>query len=265
MPYRKRGMVRRYRKRQATKPRRSKAIRRKRTFVKRVMNVVNRYADKKQTSAQTFINLAVGQFVATSATTFSDSGWSLQALTAPGTGTSDSTRTGNRIHLTGCQIRLQAYQQDPTVSLNKQRLRVIVFYAKGGIVPAGTILSDPSYFLKQDSMYGVTSVLSDRNSDYIKDFHVVCDKIYTMPQKQFASNVTPLDVKLNLRLNHDQNFYGTTSATIADHQMYMLLLTDAGNASIATSYTAGTPYFPIGVAKSGLVVVGQSIQYYTDV
>ena len=233
----------------------------KSSFTKRVMSVVNKNADKKQTPVQTFLNLNVGQFRAIGGASFVE-GYQFLPLTAPGAGTGDSARIGNKIHLTGAQIRAQFQQMDATNTLNGQKVRIIVFMYKG---PINTGIVDLSLLLNPDPMYTVTSFLSDRNADYFKDFKIICDKKYTMPQKQTASGVAVLDVKLNLKLNHDQHFNGTSTTSIADSQMIMAVLTDSGNSAGSISYIGTTPYFPQKLQNTGLVFNAQCIQYYTDV
>ena len=229
-------------------------------FAKKVMSVVNQRADKKESPLVSYVNQKVGQFFATSSTTFSD-GYHLTALNAPPGGTGDFARIANKIDLTGLQARFQFVQTDPTSNINAQCIR-IMFFMVNGPTP-GTL--DITQFLQIDPMYSTLSTLSDRNPDYYRDFKVLCDKTFEMPLKTTSSQLVVKDIKINLKLNHDQHFYGAGSTNYASNQMYMLILTDSGNTATAFNYLGTTPYFPIKTISSGLTWNGTTSQFYTDV
>lgn len=228
------------------------------TFSKKVMSVVNKYSDKKSIN-QTVGPGTIGQFQAVTATTFAD-GYSYIPLSLPSTGATDnSARIGNKIHMTGAQIRLQFWLQDNASLLSGQRIRIVVFRAKGNVLP-----STPDFYLKNDAVYQGIGYLSDRNSDYITNYVTVCNKYYKMPLRNISNQATTLDVKLNLKLNHDVHFNGSAATSIADSQLFMILMCDSGNIGGVT-YTNATPPFPVKTALTGLNYNASITQYYTDV
>lgn len=250
-------MPRKYSKKGASKKRRTYRPRKKVSFEKKVMNVVNKQADKKFVN-QNVVSQTVGQFQAITATTFAD-GYAFVPLILPSTGSNDSSRTGNKIHMTGAQLRLQFWLQDNASLLSGHRVRIIVFRAVGPVVP-----TTPDFYLKNDSVYQGIGYLSDRNTDYMTDYRTVCDKCYKMPLRNISNQATTLDVKINLRLNHDVHFSGTSSTTIADSQLYMVVMADSGNIGGAT-YTAVQPPFPVKTGLTGLYFNANITQYFTDV
>lgn len=255
--------IKKYSKKRSTRPtanrkrKNYRSLSRGKTFASKVMTVVNKYADKKSIN-QTVSTGTIGQFQAITATTFAD-GYAYVPLSLPSTGTSDGSRTGNKIHMTGAQLRLQFWLQDNASLLSGHRVRIVVFRAKGPVSP-----TTPDFYLKNDSVYQGIGYLSDRNSDYMTDYVTVCNKYYKMPLRNISNQATTLDVKLNLKLNHDVHFNGTTGSNVADSQMFLVIMCDSGNIGGVT-YTNATPPFPVKTALTGLNFNANITQYFTDV
>ena len=244
-------------KKKAKKPYKSK----KTLTVKNVMNIVNNNADKKQMATTTYVDQRVGQYAALTGGLTYTGGYNLLSINSVSTGATESTRVGNKIHITGAQIRLQFVQTDAVNTLiTGQKIRIIIFYQKGPFTGS----PDPTLLLQLDPIYTSLDILSDRNNDYISQFKVVHDKIFKMPTKNTNAQIVPLDLKINLKLNYDQHYYGTSSSSVVDNQLYMLILADSGNIGIV-SYTPTTPYFIVRTPSSGLTFNGQSTMYFTDV
>lgn len=151
----------------------------------------------------------------------------------PAEGTTQQTRNGASIKLTGGMIRVQFRQMSALHTAMK--FRVYVIHTKNQVSTMGTTTN--RQFLSPDVITSVVDYNSLRNPDYYGDFRILARRIVTIPADNYSTMTARFkDLQINLKLNSHVRFSGDTT-TVVNGQIWLLFVANTGNCSTTTAST----------------------------
>lgn len=192
---------------------------------------------------------AVGQCVG------NNNGYWVQDITPlPSQGTTSSTRNGNSIKLHSSYLKFQLQAQSSSNG-TPIKFRVMVIKVIG---EPQVISSAPGEMFKNNSFVTGGSIIdynSDRREDTFKRFVILRSRNVYLRPNYHTSQLSIATFGMGLKYkSHHIKFTTDGNQTIADGQIFLLILADNGNASLSTTSTlAGT--------ASTAVATGANLQF----
>lgn len=172
----------------------------------------------------------------------------------PSQGDTISSRTGSSIRLHSSNIRFQISQQASTFTAVKLKVMLIQIM--------GPQRTDTSAILSQmflaNPFNGLIDFNSSRNPDYMRDFKVLRQTVFTLPNDQasIATQTTLIDKRIGMKYKNYHVRFNQNSNTNSSGQMYLLIIADVGNAS-------GVVTTPTNVITNA-INTGAYVNYFVD-
>lgn len=225
--------------------------------------------EKKEIGMYT-AGLTVGQ-VTVSAGGLASSGHYMSTIftPSPSNGTTDTTRIGDEITLTGMYNELQFVQQTNTTIKLKGRV-YIVSPRLGSSYASATIdkFLNPNAILYSANGQIIYDYMSSRQMDNIKNWRVLRSMNFSV-SSDLASTTQKMisTVKCGLKFKKPWKVRYDAAGNVAEGQLFMIVVTDCGNVSSNAFSGAGTGStlgIPVVDTLSGLTLNYYSKAYYVD-
>lgn len=214
--------------------------------MKKIANAVARINCEKKESTVYVAALSHGQ-IYTDGTSTVGSGHYLTngVFTLPSNGTSDTSRLGDEITLTGMYSQFQFTQQSNTTQ--KVKGKIYFFSPRLGSslasVSAGNLLN-PNTFIygASGNVNNIYDTMSSRNMDYIKDFNIIRVKNFTVsPDLASTTQKMGTTVKCGIKFKKPWTVRCNSAGAIVYGQIWMMVVFDSGNSgSVAPGAGANT-------------------------
>lgn len=254
---------------------RKKKVYRKRNYVsaKGVKAIVNNMMKKtceKKESTVYITDLTSGQIYTDGTNTISSGHYLTSGITfGAGNGTTDTTRIGDEVLITGMMNEFQFVQQSNTTQ--KIKGRIIFFSPKLKSSLASVSVSNflnPNTFIYGGSggANSIYDTMSSRNMDYFGDFKVIRTKNFSVsPDLASTTQRLATTFKCGLKFKKPWKVRFNSSGQVVQGQLYMLVLFDSGNSG-SVSYGAGASIAAISKTDtlSGVQWSYYSKTYYID-
>lgn len=195
------------------------------------------------------------QVVFTTAQAFGNLGGEHAGLVLPAIpqGVSGSQRIGNSIKMTGLAVKFQVIAQDSLFRVAEGKFRFLIFENMDqteGSIQGLQKLYDPN------QITGLTDYNSERNLAEFKNFRILCNKTFKVPDGNDATGANTLQPTFfsrhfAMKLNHHVKYDGTSTDQISGRLHYALLW-DHGNHS--TSVVSTNTNIPVTQINSGYKV-----------
>lgn len=238
--------------------------------MKKIANAVARINCEKKESVSYVAALSHGQ-IYTDGTSTVGSGHYLTngVFLGPNNGTTDTTRVGDEISITGIYSQFQFAQQANTTQ--KIKGKIYFFSPRLGSslasVAVGNFLNPNSFLYgASGNVNNIYDTMSSRNMDYIKDFKVLRVKNFTVsPDLASTTQKMGTTVKCGIKFKNPWKIRWNSAGSIVNGQIWMLVVFDSGNSG-STAVGAGgntTGIFKTDV-QSGVDWSYYAKTYYID-
>lgn len=231
--------------------------------VRALANAVSKLNCEKKEYGVYAQNVTVGQIYVASAGSTVQSGHYLSSLITPtpSNGTSDITRIGDEVTITGIRNVFQFIQQSNATIPSK--IKMMLFSprmgASGLTVSIDKLLNpNPIIYNSNGSLYPlVYDTICTRNQDYLKDFKILRQKTFNL-QGDMASTTQRMAKTINfgLKFKYPWKLRFDSSGAISSGQIYLLILVENGN------NTANTPGASNGAVTTD-TLTGYTCNYYS--
>lgn len=221
-------------------------------LIKESLNTEKKYAEQQVvfTSAQAFGNLG-GEHA----------GLILPSITQ-GTG-GVAQRVGNSIKMTGLAVKFQVITQSTNFRVAEGKFRFVIF--ENMDQSEGSIQGLQKMY-NVNQITGLTDYNAERNLAEFKNFRVLCNKTFKIPDGNDATGANTLQPTFfsrhfAMKLNHHVKYDGTSADQISGRLHYALLW-DHGNHS--TSVISTNTNIPITAVETGYKVNLVMRSWYVD-
>lgn len=211
----------------------------------------------------------VGQFYVGSAGANPTSGHYLSSgfTPQPANGTTDTTRIGDEIKITGMHNIFQFFHMSNTSQSIKCKIMFIT--PKSGVSGLALTIDkllnvNPIVYFGNGGQTTVYDITSARNLDYIRDFRILRSKTFIMPGDTASlSQKVVKTVDMGLKFKKPWPIRFDTTGSLSYGQIYCLILTESGNCT-ANTPSSNTIGIPINDTLSGLNFQFYSKSYFID-
>jgi len=219
-----------------------------------------------KSSLNTEKKYAEQQVVFTSAQAFGNLGGEHAGLVLPsisqGVG-GIAQRVGNSIKMTGLAVKFQLIAQNDNFRVAEGKFRFVIFEnmdQNEGSIQGLQKLYDPN------QITGLTDYNSERNLAEFKNFRILCNKTFRIPNGNSTGNAsyhepTFISRHFAMKLSHHVKYDGTSSDQISGRLHYALLF-DHGNHS--TSVISTNTNIPITAINTGYKINLVMRSWYVD-
>ena len=174
-----------------------------------------------------------------------------------------ANRVGNSIKLTGISVKFQVIAQDPLFRVAEGKFRFVVFEPKDQNQTA--ILSLQTLY-DQNQITGLYDYNSERNIEEFKNFRIICNKTFKVPDGNDATGAATLQPTFfsrhfALKMNHHVKYENTGNTQVAGKLLWAVMF-DHGNAS--TTVTSTNTNIPVTQTESGYKMNVVIKSWYVD-
>lgn len=242
----------------------------KRSNLKQVIrNEMIKFTEKKEATVYIADNVH-GQIYTDGTSVISSGHYLTSGITlSPSNGTSDVTRIGNEVAVTGLYNVFQFSHQSNTT----QRVRGKIYYVAPRLQSSLATVNIANILNPNTFIYGasggvnnVYDYMSSRNTDYIKDFKILrCKKFSVEPDLASTTQSMASTVTAGLKFKKPWIVRWNSSNQVVEGQIWMIIVFDSGNSG-SIAYGAGantTGIFKTDV-NSGIKWSYYSKTYYVD-
>lgn len=208
-------------------------------LIKSALNTEKKYAEKQEVFTVGQVN---GQASAQHA---------LNLLPPIGNGTSGiGQRVGNSIKVTGISVKFQVIAQDANFRVSEGKFRFIIFEDKDNVRTSQAGLTE---MYDNNQITGLLDFNSERNLATFKNFRILCNKVFKIPDGNDTGNAThhqPVFFSRHfaLKMNHHVKYEPGTTDQLSGRLHYAVIC-DHGNTS--TSVVSNNTNIPITQINSG--------------
>lgn len=176
----------------------------------------------------------------------------------PAQGVTAETRNGASIKWNTSYLQLQFIHQSATSSTIKGKIYII---KSDSIINSSALITgflNPSPFISSTSIYDYNST---REQDTFKDFRVLATRNFSVSCDQISGQSVQKVVKMPLKFGHHVKFQDNTT-TLAEGQVWMLIVCDNGNMNSATASSVGN--ISTTAVNTGLNLCWSITNYFVD-
>ena len=174
-----------------------------------------------------------------------------------------ANRVGNSIKMTGLAVKFQLIAQNDNFRVAEGNFRFVIFEnmdQNEGSIQGLQKLYDPN------QITGLTDYNAERNLAEFKNFRILCNKRFKIPNGNTTGNATyhePTFISrhFGLKLNHHVKYDGTSTDQISGRLHYALLF-DHGNHS--TSVVSTNTNIPVTAINTGYKINLVMTSWYVD-
>lgn len=174
-------------------------------------------------------------------------------------------RVGNSIKITGLAVKFQLVAQDPNFRVANGKFRFVIFEPMDD---NETPIVSLQKLFQPNILTGITDYNSERDLQEYKNFRMVCNKSFTIPDGSDTGNAqyhqpTFMSRHFALKMSHHVKFDNFPSAlTIKSGRLLWAVLCDHGNKS--TSVVSTNADIPITAINTGYTMRLNIRTWYVD-
>lgn len=174
-----------------------------------------------------------------------------------------ANRVGNSIKLTGISVKFQVIAQDSTFRVAEGKFRFIIFEPKDQNQTA--ILSLQTLY-DPNQITGLYDYNAERNIEEFKNFRIICNKTFKVPDGNDAIGAATLQPTFfsrhfSLKMNHHVKYENSGNTQVAGKLLWAVLF-DHGNCS--TSVISTNSNIPITATDTGYKMNVVIKSWYVD-
>lgn len=193
--------------------------------------------------------------------------WIADVTPVPASSSSVSGRTGSSIKLHTSHAQFQIIQQ--SAASQGVNLKIMFVQVKGAPFVSPTSFITQMYnqntFVLNSGSPAIIDYNSQLNPDYFGTYKVLRSMKVSVPIDPYSGALQIKTFEMGIKYNNGQGHhirYSADTTTVADGQIYMIILADSGNQSAGTASTLTG--IPTGVINSGCLLSYDLKHYYYD-
>lgn len=163
----------------------------------------------------------------------------LNLLPIIGNGTSGvGQRVGNSIKITGISVKFQVIAQDPNFRVAEGKFRFIIYEDKDNV---RTSIQGLEEMYDNNQITGLLDYNSERNLATFKNFRIICNKTFKVPDGSDTGNAqyhqpTFFSRHFALKMNHHVKYDNSSNDQLSGRLHYAVIF-DHGNSSTTVAST----------------------------